>query len=1175
MSAFSGERDKVGRDDMVEASISSDAEILANLKKRLASSIIFTSIGSVILSVNPFKNLGVFNQDVINKYKAKQAFEVPPHIFTLAESAYRNLLTEERSQAVVISGESGAGKCLARGTPVLAADGAFRPVESLRVGDRIVGDDNAPRTVLALATGREQMARILRSNLDDHATTELFRCNLSHILTLALVRDLDDRHRAGDLLDISVRDFLALKPDARASLKGLAAPPLDFDAAAARAALPVDPYLLGLWLGDGGAHNNMQAPFVVAPDAAVAAWLERAVGGAPHADATGARRCFASAALAELVHANDLWPAKRVPQLFKCASRDARRALLAGLVDADALRTKRQFELRRLQSAQLAADVAFVARSLGLSARQTAHGLLIAGDGVELLPCLRARNQLCDAKRAATSAAHSSRLFDIAVEVLPEDEYFGFTLDGNKRFIVGDEFVVTHNTEAAKGVLEFIAAVSGGAGDTTIAAVKRVFLESNPIAETFGNAKTVRNNNSSRFGKYFEIQFQQGTPVGGRIRVFLLEKTRCTGPSSSERNFHSFYQVFHHAQARNWKLSKPADFRILASGALTVEGINDGKDFQETTAALGACQIQPADLVWQIVAGLLHLGNVTFRETPKGCEIVNMDACNTAAQLLGLPVASLQTVLCFRSISSASARATVYNKPNTVAEANAARDALLCGIYEKLFLWLIEAINRAMATRADGLTISILDIFGFENFDGDGNGFAQLAINYLNEALQKLFTDLTLKSEQAEYAAEGIPWTHIEFRNNDPQMQLIIGKPLSIFKCLDDAVLFGGAGTDESFLKALYKNFATRECFACEDPQQGGKHFVVRHYAGDVSYFSVGFIDANRDRMLDEMRDLMSISTVPIIVQSFSAAPAVVSPRGGGGAVSTTMTSPRSAVVPPRGGGAAGGTGPRGGVGGKQRPPNVSVQFQKSAHELLQALYASNPCYIRCLKSNDTRTPLGFDDARMLQQVRYLGLSEQIRVRRAGYAHRVSYERFNKRYGLCHDNCYPTFAGAPRDGTTLLLDTMGISNSTYTYGKTKLFIRDPKVLTDVETYRVKRLELFGQQVAAFKVPKKPVEQGNLLLELIKNLILPELGQFKVARIGPNGEDLSVTYQAYQAVLSAYTMGEVQGTELQSALVQLLLDVTEVLKLHVVQQQKKGGWLKAFKNFFSRSKTPTA
>jgi hypothetical protein len=1169
MSAFSGERDKVGKDDMVAASISSDEEILANLKKRLNSSIIFTSIGSVILSVNPFKNLGVFNQDVINKYKAKQAFEVPPHIFTLAESAYRNLLTEERSQAVVISGESGAGKCLARGTPVLGVDGQFRPVESIRVGDRILGDDNTPRTVSSLATGRELMASVRRADASD----ALFVCNLSHVLTLQVVRDLAaDRQFAaplstGDLLDISVRDFLALKPDTRASLKGVCASTLEFEGALASDALPLHPYLVGLWLGDGGAHA--QAPFLPVSDDAIAAWLERNAG-ALHADATGAR--FSSSSLAEFVRANDLWPAKRVPQLYKCASSEARRALLAGLVDADAVKKRRKFELR-VDSTQLADDVAFVARSLGLCARKTTQvDLTISGDSIELLPCLRERNQINPIKQ---TTQNNSRLFDIAIDVLPEDQYFGFTLDGNKRFIVGDEFVVTHNTEAAKGVLEFIAAVSGGAGDSTIAAVKRVFLESNPIAETFGNAKTVRNNNSSRFGKYFEIQFQQGTPVGGRIRVFLLEKTRCTGPSSSERNFHSFYQVFHHSQARNWKLSKPSDFRIVASGALTVDGINDGKDFQETSAALGACQIQPSDLVWQIVAGLLHLGNVTFRETPKGCEIVNMDACNTAAQLLGLPVASLQTVLCFRSISSASARATVYNKPNTVAEANAARDALLCGIYEKLFLWLIEAINRAMATRADGLTISILDIFGFENFDGDGNGFAQLAINYLNEALQKLFTDLTLKSEQAEYAAEGIPWTHIEFRNNDPQMQLIIGKPLSIFKCLDDAVLFGGAGTDESFLKALYKNFATRECFACEDPQQGGKHFVVRHYAGDVSYFSVGFIDANRDRMLDEMRDLMAISTVPIIVQSFSAAPAVVSPRGGGGAVSTTMTSPRSAVVPPRGGGAAGGTAPRGGAGGKQRPPNVSVQFQKSAHELLQALYASNPCYIRCLKSNDTRTPLGFDDVRMLQQVRYLGLAEQIRVRRAGYAHRVSYERFNKRYGLCHDNCYPTFAGAPRDGTTLLLDTMGISNSTYTFGKTKLFIRDPKVLTDVETFRVKRLELFGQQVAAFKVPKKPVEQDNLLLELIKNLILPELGQFKVARVGPNGEDLSVTYQAYQAVQSAYMMGEVQGSELQAALIQLLLDVTEVLKLHVVQQQKKGGWLKAFKNFFSRSKTPTA
>jgi myosin-1 len=846
MSAFKGELDRVGRDDMVASAIDNDADICANLKKRLGAGIIFTAIGSVILSVNPFKDLHVFDKTNVNKYMHKQALEVPPHLFVLAESAWKAMLTQDQNQAIIISGESGAGK-----------------------------------------------------------------------------------------------------------------------------------------------------------------------------------------------------------------------------------------------------------------------------------------------------------------------------------------------TEAAKGVLEYIAAVSGGGGgDSGIARIKATFIASNPITETFGNAKTVRNNNSSRFGKYFELHFSKTTdraPTGGRIRVFLLEKTRAYGPGQGERSFHAFYQVFSHAQKAAWRLGNPKDFRILSGGVMVSEGIDDAREFRETTTSMTTCGIQP-DPVWQLVAGLLHLGNVTFAEAAKGAQIANPDACAMAAQLLGVPLQSLQSVLLFRSISSASARATQYQKPNSMAESNAARDALLSGIYEKLFLFLVESINVAMVSATDKtVSIAILDIFGFENFAN--NGFSQLCINFLNESLQKLFVDLTLKAEQAEYAAEAVQWVPIPFQTNDAQMQLIIGKPLSVFKCLDDAVLFGTAGTDESFVKALHKNFPARDCFSCEDPAQGGTGFTIGHYAGPVRYNSIGFIDANRDKFLDEMRDLMSMSTVRYLVDAFSAAPAVMSPRGGGAASSSasSSTSPRSAIAPPRGGGAAG-AGARGAAtGGKQRPPNVSVQFQKNAAELMAALYAAQPSYIRCIKSNDSRTPLGFDDQRVLQQVQYLGLAEQVRVRRAGYAHRVTYERFCRRYGLCHDSTYPHVQGSPRDATKLLLDTMNVSAASYTFGKTKLFIKNASVLTDVETFRCQRLEGFGQQVGLFKVPKKPIEQGNILLDFVKNLIIPELGQITIARTNPEtGADASVTFEAYQALLSAYMGGEVTGEQIQTALVQLLLDVTEQLKLNVVQKQaKKGGFLKSFLRFFTGSKQSTA
>ena len=206
-------------------------------------------------------------------------------------------------------------------------------------------------------------------------------------------------------------------------------------------------------------------------------------------------------------------------------------------------------------------------------------------------------------------------------------------------------------------------------------------------------------------------------------------------------------------------------------------------------------------------------------------------------------------------------------------EANAARDALVAGVYDRLFLWLVDVINKAMPTSGEGLSISILDIFGFECFDT--NGFAQLLINFMNgevvveavcvsishlcvclEALQKLFVDQTLKAEQAEYAAEGIPWTKIDFRDNEASMQLIVGKP-GVMKLLDDAVLFP-SGSDASFLDNMQRSLHSHPCFGST---KGETTFTISHYAGDVCYESRGFLDANRDKMLSEMIDLLSIAT--------------------------------------------------------------------------------------------------------------------------------------------------------------------------------------------------------------------------------------------------------------------------------------------------------------------------
>lgn len=446
---------------------------------------------------------------------------------------------------------------------------------------------------------------------------------------------------------------------------------------------------------------------------------------------------------------------------------------------------------------------------------------------------------------------------------LAEEAYRGVKSERLNQCVIISGESGAGKTESSKLVMQYVAAVSGNSGGVEF--VKHVILESNPLLEAFGNAKTLRNNNSSRFGKYFEIHFNKaGEPCGGRITNYLLEKSRVVYQNVGERSFHVFYQLLQGAsdqEANQWMLYGPENFYYLKqSQCYTVDGTDDVKEFGETRNAMNVMGMTASEqeAVFRMVAGILHLGNVTFYDTGKGAAAIgDENALNLAAQMLQVEPFALQNALLFRVLHSGGAGAkkmSTYNVPQNVEQAAFARDALAKSIYSRLFDWIVQKVNEALqkhgTVQTEPLLIGVLDIYGFEIFER--NGFEQFCINFVNEKLQQYFIELTLKAEQEEYVREGIEWTPIKYFNNKIVCELIEGKmPPGIFSQLDDVCYTmhaGSEGTDIKFLQKCSGTFASHAHFRGMNTA-----FQIKHYAGDVTYEVDGFCDKNKDTLFDDL----------------------------------------------------------------------------------------------------------------------------------------------------------------------------------------------------------------------------------------------------------------------------------------------------------------------------------
>ena len=345
-------------------------------------------------------------------------------------------------------------------------------------------------------------------------------------------------------------------------------------------------------------------------------------------------------------------------------------------------------------------------------------------------------------------------------------------------------------TEASKQIQAYIAGVSGGGEG--VEKIKRIFLESNPVLESFGNAKTLRNNNSSRFGKYFELKFNRfGSPQGGVITNYLLEKSRIVRPMEGERNFHIFYQLLASQYCQPLQLQPTAvsyDY-LSCSSCSSVDGVNDSKEFEVTLAAMRSVGMTSSQIqsFLSLISGILHIGNVRFQpeqvDGAEGSKITNRTSLIAFCNLLKIDEDQLVHVLTYRELQTMAAGGKIdtYQVPQSPVQANARRDAIAKSLYERLFNLIVRRINVALdpekleasSVSTELLSIGVLDIYGFEIFKV--NGFEQLCINYVNEKLQQIFIELTLRAEQEEYEREGIAWKAIPFFNNKIVCELLDG----------------------------------------------------------------------------------------------------------------------------------------------------------------------------------------------------------------------------------------------------------------------------------------------------------------------------------------------------------------------------------------------------------------
>ncbi|XP_034943437.1 unconventional myosin-Va isoform X2 [Chelonus insularis] len=585
-------------------------------------------------------------------------------------------------------------------------------------------------------------------------------------------------------------------------------------------------------------------------------------------------------------------------------------------------------------------------------------------------------------------------------------------------------------TVSAKYAMRYFATVGGSSTETQI---EKKVLASSPLMEAFGNAKTTRNDNSSRFGKFIEIQFNKNYHItGASIRTYLLEKSRVVFQANGERNYHIFYQLCgaansreHSQRLKELELYQGTDFHYLNQGnSFTIDGVDDFLLFQETINAMSRLgfDTKQQDDVFKILAAILHLGNVKISHgdgsDSEACSISSKDKhLMILCKLIGIDPSAMRKWLCHRKIVSMR---DVILKPMNVEQAMGARDALAKHIYAELFNYIVTRINDSLRSKIKAQSfIGVLDIYGFETFEI--NSFEQFCINYANEKLQQQFNQHVFKLEQEEYLKEEIEWTFIDFYDNQPCIDLIETK-LGILDLLDEECRMP-RGSDDSWAEKLYTKCSKSKHF--EKPRFGTSAFLIHHFADLVEYSTVGFLDKNRDTVIEEQVDMLRSSDNKLLKQLFNDDPPKLSVPNQT-KVKISASKPLTSSAP------------------KANKKTVGSQFRDSLNMLMATLNATTPHYVRCIKPNDSKESFDYDAVRAMQQLRACGVLETIRISAAGFPSQRTYGDFFQRY-----RCLCPYKKILRDDLKetcrRILQKYIKDEDKFKFGKTKVLFRAGQV----------------------------------------------------------------------------------------------------------------------------------
>lgn len=598
-------------------------------------------------------------------------------------------------------------------------------------------------------------------------------------------------------------------------------------------------------------------------------------------------------------------------------------------------------------------------------------------------------------------------------------------------------------TVCTKQCLDYLADVAGSESN-----VEEKIILANPLLEAFGNAQTLRNNNSSRFGKYINIHFDGATGVitAASITNYLLEKSRVVYQQDGERNYHIFYQMCTHSSTKSkLGLNDVKSYTYLTrSSTFLAKDIDDTKAHDEVLEAMNVLGFDDnaQDFVLKLTAGVLTLGNISFasKDLPDGVtgsSITNSDALNAAADFLAVESADLEHVLTNRSIS---VRGTTDTIPLDPAAARKACDSLAMGIYSRLFLYLVDHINKSLEGNETGKTIGILDIYGFEVFEQ--NSFEQLLINFTNEALQQQFNNTTFAEEEKVYETEGIDFQHVEYMDSQVVLDLIQGRPHGILLMIDDEIRIP-EGSEANFMNKLENQYKRHPKFQTDKHRrlENSLSFEIAHYAGIVRYNADGFMEKNTDTLFQDAYDLVASSHYESMRELFPE------------------------------------------LENRRQMVSLSTQFRQSLAALMDTLAETTSRYIRCIKPNDDQLPNQFDAGRVIEQLRYSGVFEAVEIRSRGFPFRLTYAVFACRYSCINLGHHYKNKDDPEELVREILATSKQDFSDVRFGRSLVLYRAPEY---------KLLELMRNLALETIIPKQQAAQrGHLAREFKRRCLVAQ------------------------------------------------------------------------------------